>query len=295
MLNYKSTEAYQYLHSGKVGKVLINNSIIDDLVFMKADVQPSQSKSDVHSAWILTTSRDRGSPAVTPRRSYGRFHGNTATRYGQENEEVAYAWMESCGFVVEKRGTVVSVTEPWLSTSPDGVVNSTELLEIKCPVLAKNCSSLAEVFYSKLTDVKMVDGVTQLQPNGSRGYYLQVQLDCVKQVQAYRPQVLGPGRRHFTSRLTYDNNRKTDLTLLVMAQQATAGRRCLRAFVSGFFVAVPVTVTVLDRLAYVARVEGASMQPFLNPEGRLDCDVVLLNRWSVRNYEVQRGDIVSLM
>jgi len=45
-----------------------------------------------------------------------------------------------------------------------------------------------------------------------------------------------------------------------MAQQMTAGRRCLRAFVSGFFVAVPVTVTVLDRLAYVARVEGASMQ-----------------------------------
>uniref|UniRef100_A0A3B4WXH4 Uncharacterized protein n=2 Tax=Seriola lalandi dorsalis TaxID=1841481 RepID=A0A3B4WXH4_SERLL len=45
-----------------------------------------------------------------------------------------------------------------------------------------------------------------------------------------------------------------------MAQQATAGRRYLRVFVSGFFVAVPITVTVLDRLAYVARVEGASMQ-----------------------------------
>lgn len=44
-----------------------------------------------------------------------------------------------------------------------------------------------------------------------------------------------------------------------MAQQ-TPGRRCIRAFISGFFVAVPVTVTVLDKLAYVARVEGASMQ-----------------------------------
>ena len=43
-----------------------------------------------------------------------------------------------------------------------------------------------------------------------------------------------------------------------MAQQA--GRRYLRAFVGGFFVAVPVTVTVLDRVAYVARVEGTSMQ-----------------------------------
>ncbi|CAJ1055873.1 mitochondrial inner membrane protease subunit 2 isoform X2 [Xyrichtys novacula] len=80
-----------------------------------------------------------------------------------------------------------------------------------------------------------------------------------------------------------------------MAQQASRGRHYLRAFVSGFFVAVPVTVTVLDRIAYVARVEGASMQPFLNPEGGSECDVVLLNRWSVRNYQVQRGDIVSVL
>ncbi|XP_056272708.1 mitochondrial inner membrane protease subunit 2 isoform X2 [Pseudoliparis swirei] len=80
-----------------------------------------------------------------------------------------------------------------------------------------------------------------------------------------------------------------------MSQRASAGRRCLRAFLSGFFVAVPVSVTALDRLAYVARVEGASMQPSLNPEGGSDCDVVLLNRWTVRNYEVQRGDVVSVM
>ncbi|XP_047238728.1 mitochondrial inner membrane protease subunit 2 isoform X2 [Girardinichthys multiradiatus] len=80
-----------------------------------------------------------------------------------------------------------------------------------------------------------------------------------------------------------------------MAQQTSAGRRYMRAFISGFFVAVPVSVTVLDKLAYVARVEGASMQPFLNPEVGAQCDVVLLNRWSVRNYQVQRGDIVSVV
>ncbi|KAF4091124.1 hypothetical protein AMELA_G00033570 [Ameiurus melas] len=80
-----------------------------------------------------------------------------------------------------------------------------------------------------------------------------------------------------------------------MAQTAGLGRKYFKAFVSGFFVAVPVTVTVLDRLAYVARVEGASMQPSLNPQGALSSDVVLLNRWSVRNYEVQRGDIVSVV
>ncbi|XP_016378743.1 mitochondrial inner membrane protease subunit 2 isoform X4 [Sinocyclocheilus rhinocerous] len=77
--------------------------------------------------------------------------------------------------------------------------------------------------------------------------------------------------------------------------QTGFGRRYFKAFVSGFFVAVPVTVTVLDRLAYVARVEGASMQPSLNPDGESSPDVVLLNRWSVRNYQVQRGDIVSVL
>lgn len=52
----------------------------------------------------------------------------------------------------------------------------------------------------------------------------------------------------------------SSLLLSPVQVMARASRRYLRAFVSGFFVAVPVTVTVLDRLACVARVEGASMQ-----------------------------------
>ncbi len=43
---------------------------------------------------------------------FPRFHGNSATRHDQENEEVARAWIESCDFVVEKRGAVVSATKP---------------------------------------------------------------------------------------------------------------------------------------------------------------------------------------
>ncbi|XP_046763143.1 mitochondrial inner membrane protease subunit 2 isoform X12 [Gallus gallus] len=82
---------------------------------------------------------------------------------------------------------------------------------------------------------------------------------------------------------------------MVMAQAQGFGRRYLKAFFKGFFVAVPVTVTFLDRVACVARVEGASMQPSLNPGGRQASDVVLLNHWSIRNYDVQRGDIVSLV
>ncbi|XP_074757648.1 mitochondrial inner membrane protease subunit 2 isoform X1 [Athene noctua] len=79
-----------------------------------------------------------------------------------------------------------------------------------------------------------------------------------------------------------------------MARAQGLGKRYIKAFFKGFFVAVPVTVTFLDRVACVARVEGASMQPSLNPGGRQASDVVLLNQWSIRNYDVQRGDIVSL-
>ncbi|XP_032854666.1 mitochondrial inner membrane protease subunit 2 isoform X2 [Tyto alba] len=80
-----------------------------------------------------------------------------------------------------------------------------------------------------------------------------------------------------------------------MAQAQGLRKRYIKAFFKGFFVAVPVTVTFLDRVACVARVEGASMQPSLNPGGRQASDVVLLNQWSIRNYDVQRGDIVSLV
>ncbi|XP_064512042.1 mitochondrial inner membrane protease subunit 2 isoform X3 [Pseudopipra pipra] len=82
---------------------------------------------------------------------------------------------------------------------------------------------------------------------------------------------------------------------MIMAQAQGLGKRYIKAFLKGFFVAVPVTVTFLDRVACVARVEGASMQPSLNPGGRQASDVVLLNHWSIRNYDVQRGDIVSLV
>ncbi|MGH0122521.1 UNVERIFIED_CONTAM: hypothetical protein FKN15_049335 [Acipenser sinensis] len=54
----------------------------------------------------------------------------------------------------------------------------------------------------------------------------------------------------------------------IMARAGGFGRRYIKAFVSGFLVAVPVTVTVLDRLAYVARVEGASMQEIKRLETR---------------------------
>ena len=51
--NWKSTEAYNYLHSGKIGIVLCRKE--GDFTFLKAEVEPSQSVNKAkHKAWVLT-------------------------------------------------------------------------------------------------------------------------------------------------------------------------------------------------------------------------------------------------
>lgn len=55
MMNLKSSEAYQYLHSEKVGRVWLKE-ITEDLVYLKAEIEPSQSlKTTHHKAWVLVS------------------------------------------------------------------------------------------------------------------------------------------------------------------------------------------------------------------------------------------------
>ena len=56
MNNLKSSESYQYLHSNKVGRVLIKE-VGHNLVYLKADIEPSQSlKVPHHRSWVLVSS-----------------------------------------------------------------------------------------------------------------------------------------------------------------------------------------------------------------------------------------------
>ncbi|RZF45407.1 hypothetical protein LSTR_LSTR002850 [Laodelphax striatellus] len=66
----------------------------------------------------------------------------------------------------------------------------------------------------------------------------------------------------------------------------------LKKILRSIIIGVPVGVTIIDVFGYVARVDGISMQPSLNPDSITD--YVFLNRWAVRFYEVSRGDVVSL-
>ncbi|XP_060520133.1 mitochondrial inner membrane protease subunit 2 [Cylas formicarius] len=66
------------------------------------------------------------------------------------------------------------------------------------------------------------------------------------------------------------------------------------SFVKKVFVGIPIGITIIDLVGYVARVDGISMQPVLNPD-KNSTDYVFLNRIAVKSYEVNRGDIVSLV
>ncbi|XP_066154050.1 mitochondrial inner membrane protease subunit 2 [Euwallacea fornicatus] len=65
-------------------------------------------------------------------------------------------------------------------------------------------------------------------------------------------------------------------------------------FLKSLIFGVPIGITVVDSIGYIARVDGISMQPALNPDRNIT-DYVFLNRLAVKSYEVQRGDIVSLV
>ncbi len=55
MSNLKSSEAYQYLYSDKVGRVLFKD-VGNDLVYLKADIEPSQSLHiSHHKARVLAS------------------------------------------------------------------------------------------------------------------------------------------------------------------------------------------------------------------------------------------------
>lgn len=60
-------------------------------------------------------------------------------------------------------------------------------------------------------------------------------------------------------------------------------------------VGIPIGITFVDCFGYVAKVEGVSMQPALNPESNGKSDFVFLSRWSSRSFCYNRGDMVSLV
>lgn len=90
----------------------------------------------------------------------------------------------------------------------------------------------------------------------------------------------------------------------------------LKYFATSVGLTLSVAYTVMHTTAYPRHVQGVSMQPVLNPEFSeaelwkernnwslfplklrrfFRSDIVLVNRWLIRNYDLKRGDIVILI
>ncbi|XP_001360992.2 mitochondrial inner membrane protease subunit 2 [Drosophila pseudoobscura] len=67
-----------------------------------------------------------------------------------------------------------------------------------------------------------------------------------------------------------------------------------RFFAKSLLYGLPLGITFFDCVGYVARVDGTSMQPALNPVADVR-DYVFLLRWGNHNSDVERGDIISLV
>ncbi|XP_077564035.1 uncharacterized protein LOC144179516 isoform X2 [Haemaphysalis longicornis] len=101
------------------------------------------------------------------------FSGNAATKHGKRYESLARNQFTSeTGLATTPCGTVVLVVMPWLSASPDGLVEQTSgILEVKCPFVM-DCK---ELVCSGKYDVRNVGNTYVLARNGPNGYYAQVQ------------------------------------------------------------------------------------------------------------------------
>ena len=105
---------------------------------------------------------------------YNSFKGTAATRHGNRKEATARAaYEQATSSCVRMSGLVVHKSDSWLAASPDGLVGTDQVLEIKCPY---------QRTIDQLSDDPRYDlGFDEnkhpfLRLNGKNGYYTQVQL-----------------------------------------------------------------------------------------------------------------------
>lgn len=66
-----------------------------------------------------------------------------------------------------------------------------------------------------------------------------------------------------------------------------------KTVIKPILIGIPIGVTVIDKVGYIARVDGKSMQPLFNP-GNVT-DYIFLYRWTLRRSDILRGDVISFI
>lgn len=125
---------------------------------------------------------------------YSRFRGNAATRYGNQMEDTARQLYETYqrqnghpGLKVDECGLFISLDNPWLAGTPDGVVHDPSddtsqplgLVEIKNPYAARSQTLMEATKKSTFCLEQNKDSSSfKLKPRHDYYYQVQSQLYC---------------------------------------------------------------------------------------------------------------------
>lgn len=109
---------------------------------------------------------------------YGSFNGNEATNYGIQNEENAKsALSELINKTIMPSGLIINKDLPFLAASPDGLIDEDSIVDIKCPMSAKDLTPEEGMSTNKIKCCKIVNGKLRLKQTDTFYYQVQGQLN----------------------------------------------------------------------------------------------------------------------
>jgi len=95
---------------------------------------------------------------------FGTFKGNAATRYGIEHEMIAIEQLENkINKKIVPLRLIVDLNQPFLAASPDGLIGSDSLVEIKCQASAKDMTPEEGINSKKIKICKILDDKLHLK------------------------------------------------------------------------------------------------------------------------------------
>lgn len=72
---------------------------------------------------------------------YSQFQGNVATKWGNDHEKIAInTYMETGTVIIDECGLFIDEEYPFLAATPDGLICSGGIIEVKCPYKASSCT-----------------------------------------------------------------------------------------------------------------------------------------------------------
>ncbi|GBN01916.1 hypothetical protein AVEN_211855-1 [Araneus ventricosus] len=172
-------EMYQILLSDHMNKLLVNNN--DDLEIPTRGQASSERWREeksfrLSSSYFKQVANRRSSTLfsnLVKRILYGDRIETKAMRYGLANEDVARnQYKIQNGVLVSKCGLFVDPNNPFLCTSPDGLVGSEGLVEVKCPYTAREAKSLQEFYEgNKKFGLKFKENKEVFLPTSHKFFY----------------------------------------------------------------------------------------------------------------------------